>query len=50
MITRNLTLQVPYGCTAMMGEVASGHWTLFPPPVFPATYSGIMEFDWRVLL
>lgn len=42
--------KVPYGCTAMMGEVASGHWTLFPPPVFPATYAGIMEFDWRVLL
>ncbi|XP_069957026.1 ecdysteroid-phosphate phosphatase-like isoform X3 [Cherax quadricarinatus] len=42
--------KVPYGCTAMMGEVASGHWTLLPPPVFPATYSGIMEYDWRVLM
>ncbi|XP_068206020.1 ecdysteroid-phosphate phosphatase isoform X2 [Palaemon carinicauda] len=46
----NIIKKVPYGCTAMMSETSKDHWVLDPPPVFPVTYSGIMEFDWRVLL
>ncbi|XP_050735771.1 protein UBASH3A homolog isoform X3 [Eriocheir sinensis] len=42
--------KVPYGCTALMGEDDEGHWKLLPPCVLPVTYSGIMEYDWRVLL
>lgn len=49
-VTVSLARQVPYGCTALMGEDDEGHWKLLPPCVLPVTYSGIMEYDWRVLL
>ncbi|KAK7083298.1 Ubiquitin-associated and SH3 domain-containing protein B [Halocaridina rubra] len=50
LLSRLCDRQVPYGCTAMMSECAKGQWILEPPPVSPVTYSGIMEYDWRVLL
>ena len=33
-----------------MGEDDLGHWKLLPPCILPVTYSGIMVYDWRVLL
>ncbi|XP_047498667.1 protein UBASH3A homolog isoform X3 [Penaeus chinensis] len=42
--------KVPYGCTAKIEETDCGQWRLSPAEVNPVTYSGIMEFDWRVLL
>ncbi|XP_076032213.1 ecdysteroid phosphate phosphatase isoform X2 [Oratosquilla oratoria] len=46
----NIIKKVPYGCTALMTSDGMGGWKLDEPCVTPATYSGIMVYDWRVLL